>query len=117
MDYSSNRIVLDTTIGRTECNTNIYFEIPRHNSNCNSIGKRKFTSAVSTKLNIVCFIMHMYCKFVNIIYLLFSPGETLRRKMMEEIELEREKKLDELEILRIRSEKLKQIANERLNKA
>ena len=36
---------------------------------------------------------------------------------MEEIELEREKKLDELEILRIRSEKLKQIANERLNKA
>ena len=77
MDYSSNRIVLDTTIGRTECNTNIYFEIPRHNSNCNSIGKRKFTSAVSTKLNIVCFIMHMYCKFVNIIYLLFSPGETL----------------------------------------
>ena len=117
MDYSSNRIVLDTTIGRTECNTNIYFEIPRHNSNCNSIGKRKFTSAVSTKLNIVCFIMHMYCKFVNIIYSLFSLGENLRQKMMEEIELEREKNLDELEILGIRSEKLKKMANERLNKA
>ena len=73
MDYSSNRIVLDTTIGRTECNTNIYFEIPRHNSNCNSIGKRKFTSAVSTKLNIVCFIMHMYCKFVNIIIFFIQP--------------------------------------------
>ena len=62
MDYSSNRIVLGTTIGRTVYNTNIYFEIPRRNSNCNSIGKQKFTSAVSTKLNIVCFIMHIYCK-------------------------------------------------------
>ena len=59
----------------------------------------------------------MYCKFVNIIYCLFSLGETLRRKMMEEIGLEREKNLDELEILGIRSEKLKKMANERLNKA
>ena len=117
MGYSNNRIMLGTIIGRTVYNTNTHFEIPRHNINCSSIGKQKFTSAVSAKLKSVCFIVHMYHKLVNIIYLLFSLGETSRRKLVKEIEPDREKKLDKLEILRIRSEKLKEIANERLNKA
>ena len=70
----------------------------------------------------------------------YSPGETLRQKLVEMMEKEtkelnvlneeikrlekieqdrvkEEKKLDELEALQIRSEKLKEIANERLTNA
>ena len=88
MSYSNSRIMSATIIGRTVYNTNPHFEIPRHNINCRSIGKRKFKSAVSTKVTSVCFIMHMLNKFEIIIYLLFSPEETSRWKLEEKIEKE-----------------------------